>query len=317
MKIFSTLKKQATSFLEQYKQQSPATYAAAQQAIGAILITDGFIGIDNPFGGKKRPGIFGTVISMGVGVLFLFIPTIFGNMSGVNSMTATTQGTVVSVSRSIHEVRNTSSSGRSTTSESCALTARYTVAGKEYSNQSSISSSANCGFAEGQAVTINYNPDNPGSWTNNKETIGLTLKIFFWVGVLMIVSSIITFIIRLLSIIFGWRLLKTGRKLAETLPQGTNLDTIINEIKQHFVGTVFNFGGGAAGVGGVVGAVSSMANPPTQPPAQNPAPPVQPTQPPPVQPTQTPPPIPPNPTNPDVGPSEPNNQSGPGPQINP
>jgi hypothetical protein len=45
MKFFSSLKGQATSFLDQYKQQSPATFAAAEQAIGGVLIADGFIGI--------------------------------------------------------------------------------------------------------------------------------------------------------------------------------------------------------------------------------------------------------------------------------
>jgi hypothetical protein len=61
MKLFSSLKQQAVNFLEPHKEKGPATYAAAEQAIGAILITDGFIGIDNPFGSKKRPGIFGTL----------------------------------------------------------------------------------------------------------------------------------------------------------------------------------------------------------------------------------------------------------------
>ncbi|MDO8507683.1 MAG: DUF3592 domain-containing protein [bacterium] len=308
MKIFSTLKKHAESFLEPYKQQEPATYAAAEQAIGAVLITDGFIGIDNPFGGKKRPGIFGTVAGVLFGVLFLFIPTIFGNMSGINKMTATTQATVVSVGMNTNTNTNTTSRTRSSNnSPSCSLTARYTVDGKEYTKQASTSSSGNCGLSEGQTVTINYDPANPASWTKDAKTTGIALQAFFWIGILMIISSLITFIIRLLSIIYGWKILKDGRKLAETLPQGTNLETMINEIKQGFIGKVFNFGGGmgaaVGGIGGLESMVSSMTNPTAQPPTQ-PAPPAQqtpqtqqPEQPiqntqPPVQPAQPTPPAP-------------------------
>ncbi|MEI7690082.1 MAG: DUF3592 domain-containing protein [bacterium] len=236
MKIFSTLKKQATSFLEQYKQQSPATYAAAEQAIGAILILDGLVGIDNPLGSNKRPGIFGTLLGLVIGIVFLFVPTVFGNLSGTDKMTATTSATVVAVGM------NTGSSD-SNNSGTCPLTARYTVNGKEYTKQSSMSSSSNCSLSEGQTITINYNPDFPSSWANDVKSFGFFLQIFFWAGMFVIISSIVTFIIRLLSIIFGWKLLKDGRKLAATLPKDTNFQTLINEIKQNFVGTVFSFGG--------------------------------------------------------------------------
>jgi hypothetical protein len=51
--VFGTLKNKAKSFLSQYEQKDPATFAAAQQAIGGLLILDGFTGIDNPFEGKS------------------------------------------------------------------------------------------------------------------------------------------------------------------------------------------------------------------------------------------------------------------------
>lgn len=64
MKFFSSLKQKAINFLEPYKAKGSATYAAAEQAIGAILITDGFIGIENPFGQKNRPEIFGSLMGI-------------------------------------------------------------------------------------------------------------------------------------------------------------------------------------------------------------------------------------------------------------
>lgn len=242
MKFFSSLKQTAINFLEPYKTKEPATYAAAEQAIGAILITDGFFGIDNPFGQKKRPGIFGTIGGIVLGVIFMFIPTFFGNISGINDMTAVISATVVSVGQASY-TRN--SNGGS--SASCPLTVSYSVDGREYTNQSSISSSNYCSLSAGQIVTINYNPANPGSWAYGAKTISNFLQIFFWAGLLALISSIITFFIRLFSIIFGWKLLKDGRKNAANLPPGTNLQTMIAEIKQNFTASIFGFGGTQSG----------------------------------------------------------------------
>lgn len=255
MKIFSTLKKQAISFLEQYKKENPATYAAAQQAIGAILITDGFIGIDNPLGGKKRPGIFGTVIGVIFGIIFMLVPTFGGKITNINNMTATTSATVTSVGMSSSQP---TTNGRSSSSNSCSLTVRYTVDGKEYTKQSSISSGSYCSLSEGQTVTINYDPNNPGSWVYGVKTISVALWVFFFAGILMLISSIITFIIRLFSIIFGWKLLRNGRKDAANLPEGTNLQSIIDEIKQSFTKTAFNFGGGSGFASGIAATAQGM-----------------------------------------------------------
>ena len=239
MAIFSNLKQDAISFLEPYKTKEPATYAAAEQAIGAILITDGFIGIDNPFGQKKRPGIFGTIGGMILGIIFMFIPTIFGSITGINQMTAATSATVVSVGPASY----TRNSNGSTSSASCSLAVSYSVNGQEYNNPSSFSSSDNCSLNSGQIITINYNPANPGSWAYGTKTLGIFIQVFFWVGLLALISSIITFFIRLFSIIFGWKLLRDGRKNAANLPPGTNMQTMINEIKKDFTTSIFGFGG--------------------------------------------------------------------------
>jgi hypothetical protein len=236
MKLFSNLKQQAVNFLEPYKTKGPATYAAAEQAIGAILITDGLLGIENPFGQKKRPGIFGTFSGMILGIIFILVSGFIGTMTNIKNMTETVPAVVVLVG---DMVRSSSSKGGST----CALEVRYTVDGQEYTKQSSMTATNYCSLSAGQMIDINYDPKNPGSWAYGAGTIDIFLKIFFWVGVFALISSIVTFFIRLFSIIFGWKLLRDGRRNAAALPVGTNLGTIINEIKQNFVSSIFAFGG--------------------------------------------------------------------------
>lgn len=237
MKLGS-LKSTAQSYLQQYEQKGSATYAAALQAIGGILILDGFTGIENPFGQKKRSGIFGALGGVVVGIIFMFVPQVFNSMSGIGDMTATTSGSVVSVS-----APRVSQSSDGTSSSTCAITASYVVDGKQYKSASPSSSTDQCGMTAGQAVSIDYNPDNPASWAYGAKTAASITGIFFWVGIAVLVVSLVTAAIRLLSIIFGWKLLRKGRALAATLPADTSFGTIINEIRQDFAKTIFNFGG--------------------------------------------------------------------------
>ena len=243
MFIYSSLKNTAQGFLEKYKEKDTATYAAAEQAIGGLLILDGFIGIDNPLGGKKRSGIFGTVTSMFIGVIFIFLPVIFGSISGINKMTAMTTSSVVSVGPP--QTSTSTSNNQTTTTTTCSLTVKYTVNGQDYTQTSSTGDASYCSKTIGSAVTINYNPNDPNSWATDVKSTKLLLKIFMYVGILVVISSFFTFLIRLFSIIFGWKLLRSGRALAATLPSGTDLGTVINQIKTEFKTSLFNFSGGS------------------------------------------------------------------------
>lgn len=245
MKIFSTLKNQASEFLESYKAKGPASYAAAQQAIGAVLIADGFVGIDNPLGQKKRPGIFGTIIAIGMAIIFIFIPSFIGGMMKIDNMTAITEAKVVTVGNS---------------GESCSLTVSYMVDGREYTKRSPMSSSNYCSLSEGETININYDPENPGSWIYGAKIVKGFLSIFFWVGILLLISSIMTFFLRLFSIIFGWKLLMAGRKNAKALPADTNWKTMISEIRQSFTSSIFGFGGTQNNVMSTIDSVTQNLN---------------------------------------------------------
>lgn len=259
------VKSAAEGFLSQYRTGTPASYAAAMQAVGGLLILDGFVGIDNPFGDKKRSGIFGSLIGVVVGLVFVFGTGFIGNLMGINKLTATTTATVVSVSQ---PTATTTDANGNTSGGSCTAQANYTVDGKEYTQTASGGSSSACSLTAGQKININYDPNNPGAWAYDLNTVKTVLKIFPIVGAIVVIASLFTFIIRLLSIIFGWKLLQSGRALAKTLPAGTDLSTIQSEIRQNFAKYLFNFGSGN------VAPIPQQAQPqPTEPPTQTPPPP--------------------------------------------
>lgn len=233
------IKSAAEGFLSQYRTDSPASYAAAQQAVGGLLILDGFVGIDNPLGNSKRSGIFGSLIGIGLGLVFIFGTGFFANLTGINKLTAVTTATVTGVSQPSY---TKDSNGNS--SSSCTAQAKYTVGGKEYAKTASSGSSSACSLSAGQKIDINYDPNNPGAWAYDLNTVKTVLKIFPIVGAIVAVVSLFTFFIRLLSIIFGWKILMSGRALAKTLPAGTDLSTIKNELRQNFAQHLFSFGTG-------------------------------------------------------------------------
>lgn len=236
--FYTNIKNQAAQFLNGYKEKNPATFAAAQQAIGGLLILDGFIGIDNPVGDKKRSGIFGSLIGVILGTALVFGTGFIGNFFGINKMTATTTATVVNVSQP-----TPSSSSNNNSGGSCTPQATYTVNGKEYTQTASSGSSSACSLTQGQSININYDPNNPGAFAYDLNTIKSVLKLVPYFGAIVAITSLVTFVIRLFSIIFGWKLLISGRALAKTLPADTDLTTIKNEIRQNFAKSVFGMGG--------------------------------------------------------------------------
>lgn len=236
--FYKSIKNNAKQFLDNYKSENPATFAAAQQAIGGLLILDGFVGIDNPLGGKKRSGIVGSLVGVLVGLMLVFGVNFIGSLFGINKLTATTTATVTNVSQPTGSDTTNNSSGGS-----CTPQATYTVAGKEYTQTASSGSSSACSLTQGQTININYDPNSPGAWAYDLNTVKTVLKLFPVFGAIIAVASLVTFAIRLFSIIFGWKLLRSGRALAKTLPPGTDLSTIKNEVGQNFAKSVFSLGG--------------------------------------------------------------------------
>jgi hypothetical protein len=178
------------------------------------------------------------LIGIFFGLVFVFGTAIVANLFGINKMTAVTQAQVVEVGPRQVE-RN---SDGSTSGGSCSLTAKYTVSGKEYTQAASIESGSNCELKQGQTISVNYDPSNPSKYVYDLGSVKAFMKVFPIIGGIFVVVCSFTFLVRLISIIFGWKLLKNGRALAKTLPAGTNIESIKNEIKENFAKSIFGTG---------------------------------------------------------------------------
>lgn len=201
------------------------------------MIFDAVLGTPHPLSGRKRTGIFSNLAGVILGIIFILAPVLFKFLPQAK-MTAQTTGTIVSVSQPQVQT-TTNSKGQQSTSSSCTVVAKYVVDGKSYSVQSASGSSSDCSLLAGNSINVNYNPNNPASWDNNVKTFKIIVKIAFWLGIVITVLSGIGFIVRLFVVWFGWRLIQRGRNLAKTLPNGGNLASMIQSIKDEFKNNIF------------------------------------------------------------------------------
>ena len=119
------------------------------------------------------------------------------------------------------------------------MTARYIVNGKEYTTQSAFGSSSYCNKSVGSTIDIHYNPNKPSSWGTDLGFLKIVFDLFIAFGLIASLVSLFTFGIRLACILFGWKILKSGRALAKTLPNGAKVSDLVDGIKNEFSHKLF------------------------------------------------------------------------------
>jgi hypothetical protein len=207
-----------------YENQNPHTAGQVRATVGGVLLADGLVGLEDPFDNKKsRPGILGSLTGMGISVVFIVVGIfIMGTAAETDSVT---DGTIASIS----EPSKPDSQGKG--GGACSLTANFVVDGRTYSATTDVSSSGNCNRGINESIEVKYNSANP-----NENSVGMSSGkfglIFAGIGALVFIPALFTFAIRLASIIFGLRLLMSGRKMMAENPKTVDDAGIIAESKQ-------------------------------------------------------------------------------------
>lgn len=214
----------AKETIGRYESQNPHTAGQVRATVGGVLLADGLVGLEDPFDNKKsRPGILGSLMGMGVSIVFIVVGIfIMGSAAETDSIT---DGTISSIS----EPSKPDSQGKG--GGACSLTANFVVDGRTYSATTDVSSGGNCNRGINESIEVRYNSANP-----NENSVGMSQGkfglIFAGIGTLVFIPSLFTFAIRLASIIFGLRLLMSGRKMMAENPKTIDDAGIIAESKQ-------------------------------------------------------------------------------------
>jgi hypothetical protein len=178
----------------------PAVRGRAAQLAGTALLADGLVGLENPVGRNSRLGILGGAIMLVVGIVLLGPARSLGAGLDAYPDGESLVGTVATVS---------APSGDGST---CTITYTYSYGGQPYTRAAGYSSSGLCDRVVGDPVEVSVAPSDParGRLVTTGGTIAATwLPRAPW---LLIVGGAWTFLVRLVEIVVGLRLLLWGRR---------------------------------------------------------------------------------------------------------
>ena len=211
----------ARETLSRYESRDPHTAGQVRRTVGGVLIADGLTGLENPFDDNKtRPGLFGALGAVLFGVVLLVgVPLLFGLFTpDTNSETT---GTITTVNT------GTGSKGGAV----CSLIAEFTVNGQTYSAPSPGSSSTACNKRPGDTVTVLYDSADPSRATVDEPVLNVLRWVFGGVGVLVIITGLITTVIRAASIVVGVSLWRSGSRMMRDNP-GTGDSDLVNQARR-------------------------------------------------------------------------------------
>ena len=201
----------------EYGDDSSGLRQAGKEAAGAVLITEGLVGIENPFSSRTRGGLYSSAIGVLAGVgLLLFAPVVGALVTG--------EADDVRVDGfAVEWVENTRTNDEGERVTTFAPVYSYTepTTGIEYLNQGS--SQRNAPGQIGEVATIAFAADNPGSsivvqpWGQWVRP-GLSV-----IAGIIIFTSLVTVAIRSAALFVGVRMLSGGK--AERRAQGDTRST--------------------------------------------------------------------------------------------
>ncbi|GGD13006.1 DUF2510 domain-containing protein [Nocardioides daphniae] len=261
MKIFGAargLVARAKETVAEYDASNPHTAGQVRQVVGGLLITDGLVGLENPFdGARTRPGILAHLAQLAFGLIFVAVGvTLFVTTSPQGD--TVTQGTVTRV--------NSHQGDDGTT---CSLEAEFWVDERPYKASTPHSSSGLCSENVGRTIDVRYEASNPANADIDDATFAWLTLIFAAAGAVVALPSLIGFAYSCAAILFGWRLVRTGRAMAAANPPTTTDTGIVAAVKDKFTETVLALRGRTTkAVAG--GSASTSGLSPVEPPTLGP-----------------------------------------------
>lgn len=186
----------------------PAARAAAKQATGAVLVAEGVTGVIRRTAGnvgrratgrdtnRGRGGLLGGILGIAIGVVFMVVGSF---MSPPDDL--------IEVPGEISNVIETTNSDGDRAYRAEYV---YEVDGRVYEATSSMTSSSRP--AVGTSVTIGHPPQDPAAGQRVDGIEGSAHRLFFWVGVFVVVTSLISLVISIALIVVGIKLFRDGRR---------------------------------------------------------------------------------------------------------
>lgn len=194
--------------------RDPFLRGRLSQLAGMLLVTDGLIGIDNPLDRRRgRPGVVGAIFLIVFGAIFLSSGMFFISQAKPLEGGQITTGEIVA----LNSRTSTDSDGH--TSTTCAPSVSYRVDDIPRETRAPYSSSGLCGLTVGSPVEVSYLPDDPARARPLFDEGAGSLWIFVGVGAAIVCWGLVTFLLRLGSIILGVYLLARGRRLTSLHPR--------------------------------------------------------------------------------------------------
>lgn len=218
----------AKEVVGRYETDNPHTAGQVRATVGAVLLADGLVGLEDPLDNKKsRPGILGAAFMLLFSIPFIAVG--FFIAGGDADTDASTTGTLTYVSE---PRRSSGDSGRT-----CSAEATFVVDGTTYTARTSVSSSGLCDEQVGEPIKVRYNSANPA-----ENSIGVSQMlfgaIFGGVGALIFLIALVTFAVRAASVFFGYRLLRSGRQMMRDHPKTSDDAGAIAEARTAMVNLV-------------------------------------------------------------------------------
>jgi hypothetical protein len=172
---------------------TPYVHGQVEQQLGSMLVRDGLVG--PPRTGRGVSGLLGSLLLLVIGGVFTIAGVWLVHAADGGTGDRVAAGTVIDVPGALG-------------SDTCPLVASYVVDGTRYTARTKVDSSGACDKARGAQVTVRYHASRPADGVVVQSKFGPWL--FTAIGALLVLVGLVGIPVRVLNVVVGRRLRRTG-----------------------------------------------------------------------------------------------------------